>query len=89
MISLKDFKDIFPIKIQFIFISSQEFYFFIKVLRLCFFSSQTNADEVGEDCDEEDYESEETPLESYETPLDRDETEVDEYQVFKNVLQSK
>ncbi|KAK2154166.1 hypothetical protein LSH36_275g06021 [Paralvinella palmiformis] len=48
----------------------------------------TNADEVGEDCDEEDYESEETPLESYETPLDRDETEVDEYQVFKNVLQN-
>ena len=51
--------------------------------------SQTNAEEVGEDSDDEDYESEETPLESYETPLDKDETEVDEYQIFKNVLQSE
>lgn len=32
---------------------------------------------------------EETALESYQTPLDEDSCQVDEYQVFKNVLQSK
>jgi hypothetical protein len=32
---------------------------------------------------------EETALESYQTPLDEDNCPVDEYQIFKNVLESE
>lgn len=47
---------------------------------------QTNGEDDSDDS--EDDEAEETALESYETPLDKDDCEIDEYQIFKNVLQS-